>query len=172
MSGRARRRPFPERCILVASCPPVRARRACPPLTYFSRCPFQTGSDCRAGWSHTNLTDDVREERSSPTTTEDNFSAVRLMTDTDKTVTYQQIRTSLGIGFFFIIIHASSHAPKQMFDIEILAHPPYNADLTRCDFYLFPKIKKKNFEESGLRSPRKQWLHMKRPSKQPVCASG
>lgn len=46
----------------------------------------------------TNLTDDVREGRPSTATTEDNISVVRGMIETDKRVTYQQIRASLGIG--------------------------------------------------------------------------
>lgn len=46
----------------------------------------------------TNLTDDLREGRPSTATTEDNISVVRRMIETDKRVTYQQIRTSLGIG--------------------------------------------------------------------------
>ncbi|GBP22631.1 hypothetical protein EVAR_13911_1 [Eumeta japonica] len=46
----------------------------------------------------TNLTDNLCEERSSLATTEDNISAVRLMIETDKRVSYQQIRTSLGIA--------------------------------------------------------------------------
>ncbi|GBP51564.1 hypothetical protein EVAR_34450_1 [Eumeta japonica] len=41
-----------------------------------------------------NLTDDLREGRPSTATTEDNISAVGLMIDTDKRVTYQQTRTS------------------------------------------------------------------------------
>ncbi|GBO99655.1 Putative uncharacterized protein FLJ37770 [Eumeta japonica] len=40
--------------------------------------------------------DDLREKRRFKATTVDNISAVRLMIDTDKRVTYQQIRTSLG----------------------------------------------------------------------------
>ncbi|GBP34499.1 hypothetical protein EVAR_29894_1 [Eumeta japonica] len=48
----------------------------------------------------TNLTDDVREGRSSTVMTEHNISAVRLMIETDKKVTYQQIWISLGIGQF------------------------------------------------------------------------
>ncbi|GBP14234.1 hypothetical protein EVAR_7658_1 [Eumeta japonica] len=47
--------------------------------------------------SCTNLTDDVPEERSSTATT-DNITAVRLMIETAKRMTYQQIRTSLGIN--------------------------------------------------------------------------
>ncbi|GBP28392.1 hypothetical protein EVAR_102965_1 [Eumeta japonica] len=46
----------------------------------------------------TNLTDDLPEGLPSTATTEDNINAVRLMMDTDKRVTYQQIRTSFGIG--------------------------------------------------------------------------
>ncbi|GBP20683.1 hypothetical protein EVAR_16556_1 [Eumeta japonica] len=40
----------------------------------------------------TDYPDDLRERRPSTTTTEDNISAVRLVTETDKLVTYQQIR--------------------------------------------------------------------------------
>ncbi|XP_052753346.1 histone-lysine N-methyltransferase SETMAR-like [Galleria mellonella] len=47
---------------------------------------------------NTNLTDDVHEGRPSTATTEDNISVVRHMIETDKRVTYQQIRASLGIG--------------------------------------------------------------------------
>lgn len=46
----------------------------------------------------TNLTDDLREGRPSTATTENNISVVQRMIETDKRVTYQQIRTSLGIG--------------------------------------------------------------------------
>ncbi|XP_052755359.1 protein GVQW3-like [Galleria mellonella] len=46
----------------------------------------------------TNFTDDVHEGRPSTATTEDNISVVRRMIETDKRVTYQQIRASLGIG--------------------------------------------------------------------------
>ncbi|GBP64406.1 hypothetical protein EVAR_43183_1 [Eumeta japonica] len=46
---------------------------------------------------HTNLTDDLREGGSSTATTKD-IRAVRLVMETDKRVTYQQICTSLGIG--------------------------------------------------------------------------
>lgn len=46
----------------------------------------------------TNLTDALREGRPSTATTEDNISVVRRMIETDPRVTYQQIRTSLGIG--------------------------------------------------------------------------
>ncbi|GBP76725.1 hypothetical protein EVAR_11832_1 [Eumeta japonica] len=69
----------------------------------------------------TNLTDDLRRGHLSMVTTEDNISAVRPMIETDKRVTYQQLRISLGV--------------------EILAHQPYSPDLTSCHFYLFPKIK-------------------------------
>lgn len=44
----------------------------------------------------TNITDDLREGRPSTATTEDKISAVRRMKETDKIVTYQQIRTSLA----------------------------------------------------------------------------
>ncbi|GBP81731.1 hypothetical protein EVAR_59670_1 [Eumeta japonica] len=44
-----------------------------------------------------NLTDDLREGRPSTATTED-ISAVRLMIETEGKMTYQMIRTSLGIG--------------------------------------------------------------------------
>ncbi|GBP30846.1 hypothetical protein EVAR_91587_1 [Eumeta japonica] len=47
----------------------------------------------------TNLTDDLREGRSFTAKTEDNISVERVMIKTDKRVTYQQIRTSFGIGF-------------------------------------------------------------------------
>ncbi|CAK1603195.1 unnamed protein product [Parnassius mnemosyne] len=47
---------------------------------------------------YSNLTDDLREGRPSTATTEDNISVVRRMIQTDKRVTYQQIRASLGIG--------------------------------------------------------------------------
>ncbi|GBP93435.1 hypothetical protein EVAR_63811_1 [Eumeta japonica] len=47
---------------------------------------------------HNNLTDDLSEGRPSTVTTDDNVSAVRLMIETDKTVIYQLIQTSLGIG--------------------------------------------------------------------------
>ncbi|GBP11060.1 hypothetical protein EVAR_79734_1 [Eumeta japonica] len=46
----------------------------------------------------TNLTDYLREGRPSMVTTEDNISAVRLMIEADKRMTYQQIWTSLGIA--------------------------------------------------------------------------
>ncbi|GBP36317.1 hypothetical protein EVAR_22449_1 [Eumeta japonica] len=46
--------------------------------------------------------------------------------------------------------------------MEVLVHPPHSPELAPCDFYLFHK---KNYEESGLRVPRKQWLHMKKPLK-------
>ncbi|GBP37737.1 hypothetical protein EVAR_29938_1 [Eumeta japonica] len=46
----------------------------------------------------TNLTDDLREGRPSTAMTEDNIGAVRLMMETDKRVTCQQIQTSLGIA--------------------------------------------------------------------------
>ncbi|GBP83356.1 Mariner Mos1 transposase [Eumeta japonica] len=77
-----------------------------------------------------------------------------------------------------ILLHhdnASPHTAKQTtnylgtFDIEILVHQPYRADLAQCDSYLFPKIKK-NLEESRLQTPRKQWLHTKRPSKRSLNA--
>ncbi|GBP63119.1 hypothetical protein EVAR_98107_1 [Eumeta japonica] len=45
-----------------------------------------------------NLTNNLRERRPSTATTEDDVSAVRFMIETDKRVTYQQIRTSSGIG--------------------------------------------------------------------------
>ncbi|GBP54158.1 Putative uncharacterized protein FLJ37770 [Eumeta japonica] len=47
---------------------------------------------------HTNLTDDLRMRCPSTATTEDNISALRLMKETERKVTYQQIHTSLGIG--------------------------------------------------------------------------
>ncbi|CAH2108305.1 unnamed protein product [Euphydryas editha] len=46
----------------------------------------------------TYLTDDLPDGRSSTTTTEDNISVVRRMIEIDKRVTYQQIRTNLGIS--------------------------------------------------------------------------
>ncbi|GBP05664.1 hypothetical protein EVAR_5014_1 [Eumeta japonica] len=46
----------------------------------------------------TNLTDDAREGRPSTAMTEDKDIALRLMIETDKRVTYQQIWTSLGIA--------------------------------------------------------------------------
>ncbi|GBP56894.1 Putative uncharacterized protein FLJ37770 [Eumeta japonica] len=49
-------------------------------------------------FGHTNLTDDLRAGRPSTAATEDDISAVRLMIEIDKRVSYQQIRTSLGIG--------------------------------------------------------------------------
>ncbi|GBP30337.1 Tyrosine-protein phosphatase non-receptor type 7 [Eumeta japonica] len=44
----------------------------------------------------TNLTDNLHEGRPSTATTEDNISAVQLMIETDKRVTYQQIGTNLA----------------------------------------------------------------------------
>lgn len=29
------------------------------------------------------------------------------------------------------------------FEVEIMAHSPYSPDLARCDFFLFPEVKKK-----------------------------
>ncbi|GBP50366.1 hypothetical protein EVAR_32611_1 [Eumeta japonica] len=46
----------------------------------------------------TNLTDDLRDGRPSTATTEDDIRAVRLMIETDKRVTYQQMQTSFGTG--------------------------------------------------------------------------
>ncbi|GBP47860.1 hypothetical protein EVAR_43552_1 [Eumeta japonica] len=48
----------------------------------------------------TNLIDELCKGRPSMGTTEDDISAVRLMIETDKRVTYQHIRTSLGIAFW------------------------------------------------------------------------
>ncbi|GBP29944.1 hypothetical protein EVAR_18424_1 [Eumeta japonica] len=48
---------------------------------------------------HTNLTDDLHEGRTSAATTEDFINAVRLMINIDKGVTYQQMRSSLGIAY-------------------------------------------------------------------------
>ncbi|GBP21528.1 hypothetical protein EVAR_12129_1 [Eumeta japonica] len=45
----------------------------------------------------TNMTDDVRDGRSSMSTTEDNISAVRLIIETNKRMIYQQIRLSSGL---------------------------------------------------------------------------
>ncbi|CAH2084779.1 unnamed protein product [Euphydryas editha] len=51
-----------------------------------------------------------------------------------------------------ILIHhdnTSSHTAKQTIDylaksgVELLGHPPYSTDLAPCDFYLFPKTKRK-----------------------------
>ncbi|GBP06789.1 hypothetical protein EVAR_92713_1 [Eumeta japonica] len=58
---------------------------------------------------HTNLTDDLRDGPPSKATTEDDVSAVRLMIETDKSVTYQQIRTSLGVAISHVlkILHES-----------------------------------------------------------------
>ncbi|GBP59136.1 hypothetical protein EVAR_44376_1 [Eumeta japonica] len=47
----------------------------------------------------TNLTVDLREGCRCTATTEDDVSAVRRTTETDKRVTYQHIQTSLGIGY-------------------------------------------------------------------------
>ncbi|GBP81408.1 Putative uncharacterized protein FLJ37770 [Eumeta japonica] len=46
----------------------------------------------------TKVTDDLREGRPPTATTEDDVSAVRLVVETDKRVTYRQMRTSSGIG--------------------------------------------------------------------------
>ncbi|GBP67483.1 hypothetical protein EVAR_49849_1, partial [Eumeta japonica] len=46
----------------------------------------------------TNLTDDLREGCTYTATTKDYISSVRLMTGTDKRVTYKQIQISLVIG--------------------------------------------------------------------------
>ncbi|GBP29372.1 hypothetical protein EVAR_22744_1 [Eumeta japonica] len=46
----------------------------------------------------TNLTDDLREERLSMATFDDKINTMRLMTETDKIIVYQQIPTSLCIG--------------------------------------------------------------------------
>ncbi|GBP32372.1 DNA-directed RNA polymerase III subunit RPC1 [Eumeta japonica] len=48
--------------------------------------------------SRRNLTDDLYEGHPSIETTENNISAMLLMIEVDKRITYQQIRTSLGIG--------------------------------------------------------------------------
>ncbi|GBP93621.1 hypothetical protein EVAR_69522_1 [Eumeta japonica] len=59
----------------------------------------------------TNLTEDMRE--ACPTaTTEGNISAVRLVIDTNKRVTYQQNRTSLSIGISQV--HKSQDALNSM----------------------------------------------------------
>ncbi|GBP44088.1 hypothetical protein EVAR_85242_1 [Eumeta japonica] len=47
---------------------------------------------------HQHQTDDLREGRPSTATTDVNISAVRLVKEIDKRMTYQQILTSLGIG--------------------------------------------------------------------------
>ncbi|GBP73494.1 hypothetical protein EVAR_29387_1 [Eumeta japonica] len=44
-----------------------------------------------------NLTDDLRDGHPSTATAKDNISVVRLTIETDKRITYQQIRISLGI---------------------------------------------------------------------------
>ncbi|GBP87277.1 hypothetical protein EVAR_64186_1 [Eumeta japonica] len=65
-------------------------------LPLFRRCftsPFKRG--------RFNLTGDLREVRPSMATAKDNVSAVRLIIETDKRVTYQQIRASLGVGKWF-----------------------------------------------------------------------
>ncbi|GBP09012.1 hypothetical protein EVAR_78362_1 [Eumeta japonica] len=73
----------------------------------------------------------------------------------DKSMTYQQIWTNLGLS------------------IEKLAHSPYRPDSTpRHALFIYLLKEKKNFEETGLRTPRKQWFHMKRPSKRPLNSSG
>ncbi|CAH2094476.1 unnamed protein product [Euphydryas editha] len=69
-------------------------------LTFHDETPFGTTvynwfSEFKHG--RTNLTDDLRDERPTTVTTEDNISVVRSIIETDKRVTYQKIRTSLGI---------------------------------------------------------------------------
>ncbi|GBP55844.1 Putative uncharacterized protein FLJ37770 [Eumeta japonica] len=111
-----------------------------------------------------NLTDDLRDGRST-VMTEDNISAVRLVMETGRRVTYRQILRRLGIG---LSLHdnASPYTARQTTNylktlgIEILVHPPYSSEFISCDFIYW-----KNCEERDLRMSRKQWLHMKRPSK-------
>ncbi|GBP76212.1 hypothetical protein EVAR_74694_1 [Eumeta japonica] len=101
----------------------------------------------------------LREGCLSTATTEDNISAVQLMIETGKKMTNQQIRTSLGIAMNQV--HKILH--------EHLAVRP---DLAPWDFYLFPNLKEtKTSSKSGLRTPRMQWLNMKRPSKRPLNAT-
>ncbi|GBP59143.1 hypothetical protein EVAR_44383_1 [Eumeta japonica] len=61
--------------------------------------------------SRINLTDDLREGRRCTATTEDDISAVRLMIETDKRVTYQQIQTRLGIASCTVFIAAAERSP-------------------------------------------------------------
>ncbi|GBP00786.1 hypothetical protein EVAR_76999_1 [Eumeta japonica] len=91
---------------------------------------------------------DLHERHPCTAMTEGNSSALQLMIETDKRLTYHQIRISLGVG---------------MIDIGILTHLFDSPDLLPCQ--------RKNFEESGLRTPRKQWLHMETPSKRPLNSS-
>ncbi|GBP49426.1 hypothetical protein EVAR_38194_1 [Eumeta japonica] len=66
--------------------------------------PGSAGFDPDHGWFNkfkrvrTNLTDDLHEESLVKVTSEDNFGIVRLVIETDKRSTYQQSRTTLGIG--------------------------------------------------------------------------
>ncbi|GBP14403.1 hypothetical protein EVAR_92391_1 [Eumeta japonica] len=76
--------------------------------------------------------------------TEDNMSAARVMIETDK-------RESSRSKYR----QASASSP----------------DFASAIFISFLK-QKKNFKESDLRTPRKQWLHLKRPSKRPPSAGG
>ncbi|GFV53160.1 histone-lysine N-methyltransferase SETMAR [Trichonephila clavipes] len=51
-------------------------------------------------------------------------------------------------GFLLHHDNARPHIPRCVLDVsqqnnvEILPHPPYSPDLTPCDFWLFPQIKK------------------------------
>ncbi|GBP77557.1 hypothetical protein EVAR_99126_1 [Eumeta japonica] len=60
----------------------------------------------------TNLTDDLREGRSSTATTDDDIRAVRLMIETDKRVTYQQLHKMHKIFHERKIFYRTGNGPR------------------------------------------------------------
>ncbi|GBP37787.1 hypothetical protein EVAR_29989_1 [Eumeta japonica] len=80
----------------------------------------------------TNLTDDQRESRLSTATTENNINVMRLMSETDRRVTYQQTRTNLGFGMSQVhkILHI--HLSLRKLCILCIPHNLTDAQKLRC----------------------------------------
>ena len=63
---------------------------------------------------------------------------------------YQKRRPKTGIrGIYLLHDNASSHKAGSVTSflkeqgVYVLEHPPYSPDLAPCDFFLFPRLKKK-----------------------------
>ncbi|GBP11144.1 Putative uncharacterized protein FLJ37770 [Eumeta japonica] len=82
------------------------------------------------------LTNDLREVCPSTATTEDNVCAERLMIEIDKKVTYQQIRTSLGISMRQVYIILDEHLAVRKLCTRRIPHNLIDAQkLHRVNWY-------------------------------------
>jgi len=77
-------------------------------------------------------------------TTEDNVTKIYDLVLADRRLKIREIAETVGMSKNRVghILHALAKAKLVELGYKLLHHPPYSPDLTPCDFFLFPNLKK------------------------------